>query len=269
MSTQSVSEPKSGRLAGTSAPSDNIWGRRALVTGASSGIGRAVALSLARRGASVVGCGRDAGRLEEMRGASAEEGHGQHILTVVGDLSSEATRRTLCEAFPDPDIAVLCAGILRHSQILESDPNDWRELFEVNILAAMILAKGLAKSMVHARRGHIVLIGSTLAKTVHPTTAAYAASKHALSAFAKGLRSEVESRGVKITEVVPGFTRSNIRRNVDNPAALQRISSASRTALAPEDVAKVIVDVLDTLPHVVIDEVTIRSVVLSDQSDAT
>ena len=253
-----MSEPDTDRAERSAI--EYLRNRRALVTGASSGIGRAVALKLANSGAHVLGSGRDEEQLEETRRRSAPHAR---LDILSGDLSVAEVRRSIFKKLPNPDVAVLCAGILRHCPILDSDPQDWHDIIEINLLTTMVLAKELAGRMVAAGEGHIVLIGSTLAKAIRPTTAAYAASKCGLSAFAQGLRAEVEGKGIKITEVSPGFTESNVRRDVTNPEALRLISSAARSALAPEDVAEAVADVLSKPAHVVIDELTLRGVTAS------
>ncbi|EWY37196.1 hypothetical protein N825_20935 [Skermanella stibiiresistens SB22] len=227
-------------------------GERALVTGASSGIGRATALALARAGASVLATGRDARALD----ALARE-H-PSITTLAGDLTDTAFVAHLVEAAAGVDILVNNAGTLKHAAILEGDPADWERVFQVNVLALLALTQPVARVMAARGSGHIVMVSSLLARRVAPFTAVYAASKHAVAAITQGLRMELAPKGVRVTEVAPGLVRTGVMRDVDDPTVLASYAAKTFAWLTPEQVADAILHAVNAPATASIDLIEIR-----------
>jgi NADP-dependent 3-hydroxy acid dehydrogenase YdfG len=211
---------------------DALTGRRALVTGASSGIGAATVTALAAAGANVVATGRDAGKLSALLCGNVE--------TIAGDLTQPGFPAELIRRVDDCDILIANAGRLRHSPFLESDPDDWRAVFELNVLATLTLLQAAASRMVARGGGHIVLVSSLLARRVARNTMVYAASKHAVAAIATGLRLELEPFGIRVTEVAPGLVSTGIFHDTDHPAVQAIYAAMNFAFLRPEDVAAAI-----------------------------
>ncbi len=213
-------------------------GRRVVVTGASSGIGRATALIYAEAGADVVAVARRAGELDKLRGeAEAFDGA---IEALPGDITEAAFVTSLAEAAGPVDVLVNCAGILGHGPFLDTDPDEWPAVWELNVQATMRLSQAIARGMRDRGTGHIVIVTSILAGKVYRFTLPYAATKHALRAVRKGLRMELAEFGIKVTEVAPGLTDTPILRSFENQDAAADYDARPYRPLDAEDVAATI-----------------------------
>ena len=183
-----------------------IRGRTAIVTGASSGIGRSTALLLARRGATVVAGGRNADRLAEVAAAS------DRIVPVVGDVRSADDRAALVDAAlgvaGTVDILVNNAGLGWTGRIGSMPEAEVRAVFETNVLALIDLTQRVLPVMGEQRRGHVSNIGSVVGFVAGPPLSVYAASKWAVQGFSDGLRREHLGTGITVTCVNPGPTGS-------------------------------------------------------------
>lgn len=209
-----------------------LAGRRVLVTGASSGIGRATAVLLVQKGAMVIATGRQQDALDRLKTEA-----GERLISEAGDLTDPSFIARLCERAGAVDVLVNAAGTLMHAPFLESDPADWQTVFDINIVALLRLTHRVAQDMATRRSGQIVNISSTLADQVYPFTMAYAATKHALRAISRGLRLELEPLGVRVIEIAPGFTETAIRRRIDHPAVLKNLAARGQAALPASVVA--------------------------------
>ena len=213
-----------------------IQGAAVLITGASAGIGAALAAELGRRGARLAVTGRDAGRLEAVRAEFA----------LAGDLCEEAFRTRLFaeaeEALGGVDILVNNAGVGLYAPPAASNLGLVRAMFELNFFAAVDLAQRAAVAMRERGRGAIVNISSIAGRVTLPWFTLYSASKFALTAFTEGLRAELAGTGVEAMVVSPGYVRTGFQGNVldgDPPEALKR---ARRFATTPEACARAIAD---------------------------
>ena len=185
----------------------DLTGMTALVTGASGGIGSAIAKALAAQGARLAVSGSNAAKLEAFR---AELG-GDHV-ALTCDLSDGAAVDALVpqtvEALGGLDILVNNAGVTRDNLILRMKDEEWEQVIKVNLEAAFRLARAAARPMMKARFGRIVSITSVVGATGNPGQANYAASKGALTAMSKALAQELASRNITVNCVAPGFIRS-------------------------------------------------------------
>ncbi len=226
-----------------------LAGKRALVTGASSGIGAATARTLAAAGAHVLATGRNADAL-------AADG----IETMTGDLTDPAFPHALVARMGVCDILVANAGRLKHTPILEGKLEDWRAVFELNVLATLNLVQCAAIPMVARGSGHIVLISSLVARRVFRNSVVYAASKHAVAAIAQGLRIELAPLGLRVTEVAPGLVRTAVFREIDHPTVQAGYAAMDFPFLEPEDVAAAILGAVIARPGVSTDLIELRPV---------
>jgi len=234
-------------------------GRSALVTGASSGIGREVVRQLANAGAVVHASGRREARLLALGDDLAPDARGR-IVPAAGDIDDEQFRRTLAARADGVDILVNAAGCLAHAPFLEADPRDWETMWRTNVHAVLSLTQLVARGMARRKRGHIVNISSILASRVYPFTLGYAATKHAVRAISQGLRLELHEHGIKVTEVAPGQVSTEIFRGEQHPRVSEAYQSRSFRPLDPRDVAAAILDALRMPPHAGMDLIEVNPV---------
>ncbi|MFA6125591.1 3-oxoacyl-[acyl-carrier-protein] reductase [Sphingomonas sp.] len=186
----------------------DLTGMTALVTGASGGIGSAIARALAAQGARLVVSGSNVAKLEAFRDSLA----GEH-LALPCDLSDGAAVDALVPAAVEAlggklDILVNNGGITRDNLVMRMKDEEWDQVIRVNLEAAFRLARAAARPMMKARFGRIVSITSVVGTTGNPGQANYAASKGALTAMSKALAQELASRGITVNCVAPGFIAS-------------------------------------------------------------
>ena len=186
----------------------DLTGMTALVTGASGGIGSAIAQALAAQGARLAVSGSNADKLAAFQ---AELG-GDHV-ALPCDLSDGAAVDALVgqavEALGGKlDILVNNAGVTRDNLVMRMKDDEWDQVIRVNLEAAFRLARAAARPMMKARHGRIISITSVVGTTGNPGQANYAASKGGLTAMSKALAQELASRGITVNCVAPGFIRS-------------------------------------------------------------
>ena len=213
-------------------------GEIALVTGASRGIGAAIAARLARDGARVVGTATSAeGALRVSESLAAHGGRG-----AVLDVSSQDSVDALIadvEAREGP-VSILCnnAGITRDMLLLRMKAQDWDAVIETNLSSVFRMSKAVLRGMMKARKGRIVSIASVVGATGNAGQANYAASKAGMVGFSKSLAREVGSRGITVNVVAPGFIDTDMTRALgeDQRAALEAQIPLARLGRA-DDVA--------------------------------
>ena len=176
---------------------------RVLITGAASGIGLAVAQSLAARGASLVLMDKDARGLETARDALS--GLGARVTTVAVDLTDAAALEAALDEAGDTDGLVNCAGIYPVTPLLDLGVEEWDRVLALNLRAPFLLARGFAKRCIAAKRGGaIVNISSTASVLARPGIAHYGASKAALNQLTRVLAVELAPHGIRVNAVLPG-----------------------------------------------------------------
>ena len=211
----------------------DIAGSTALVTGASSGIGRAVAIALAEAGAQVVGLGRDTPALRSLAAAT-----GATILKV--DLESADELQQFVEHtlpdLPPVDILVNCAGSGRYGSLAKHSAEDIDRLLDVNVRAPIVLTKAVLPGLRQRGRGHVVNVASIAGRLGVPNETVYSATKSAVAVFSRALNAELAGTGVGVTVVIPGVVQTSFfeRRGAPYERGWPR-------PLPPERVARAIV----------------------------
>jgi 2-deoxy-D-gluconate 3-dehydrogenase len=224
----------------------SLAGRTALVTGASRGLGRAIAVGLAEAGADVVCAATTARGTDET--AATVRALGRRAWQLAADLSDRGAVLTLAEAARreagDIDVLVNNAGTIRRHPATDYPFEDWDAVLRPNLDAVWALSQHVGRGMVARGRGKIVNVASLLSFQGGITVPAYTASKHAVAGLTKALANEWARHGVQVNAVAPGyFETDNTQRLRDDPARHEQISAripAGRWG-APEDLAGAVV----------------------------
>lgn len=218
---------------------------QALVTGATSGIGRAIALALHAAGHQVIAVGRDPAALSDLQARG--------LIPLALDLGqTEGLSARLAEALgrAAPDVLVNNAGMVAPpGNFCDMAEEDIHRQIATNLTQALLVSRAVAPGMRARGKGHIFFTGSIAAHTPYPNMAVYAATKAALGGFAQSLRLDLSPSGVRVTEIVAGRVESPLYKDVlsaDARAAMY----AGQTAVQPEDVAAMVLAVLALPPHV-------------------
>ncbi len=211
-----------------------LEGKRFLVTGGTRGIGRAVVLEAAARGATVVFCGRD-----PVEGAAVVKQGGAKVSFVAADLSDEAAVERLFDAAVDQlgaiDVLVNNAGIAHDALLVQTSLADWNRVLGVNLRAPFLLCRRAVEDMLSSDGGRIVNVAS-FASNGLAGQAAYAASKSALLSLTRSIAKEYGKKGIACNAVVPGFIETEMISHFDEEArqARARLSPHARLGQATE-----------------------------------
>lgn len=219
--------------------SRSLRGKRVLVTGASSGIGRACVLSLCREGARVVGLARSGDSLAVLR-----EEAGDGFLPVVADVASGPSMAAACREILDregvPDVVIANAGIGLDALFHEMTDEDLARVFEVNVFGVVRTVRPFLAAMKERGSGRVVIVSSIVGKRGTPHYAAYSGSKFALHGMADALRPELLGSGVSVGLVCPGSTETGFRANATSRGPRQNARRVRRHSA--ESVAGAVVD---------------------------
>lgn len=232
-----------------------LHGSKALITGAGAGIGRALALRLARLGAELCVLGRTRAKLESLR-REVPSPASVHILDLdIGDDDSVLSLRPQLERlFGRLDILAHCAGVIRMGPLESVPAADIDAQFRINARAPLLVTQALLP-LVRAARGQVVFVNSSVGVGAKERAGAYAASKHALKAIADTLRMEVNASGVRVISVFPGNTATDMQRQICRELGRPYDAEAM---LRAEDVAIAVVDALMLPPSAEVTDVHIR-----------
>lgn len=213
----------------------------AFITGATSGIGRALALALSEAGYEVYAIGRSKAALEELR--SERPG--------ITPIAVDVTDREAVEAVVNDlhiDVLINNAGIMPPlGNFADMKVSDIDVALEVNLSAAILLTRLVVPQMRERQSGHVVFTGSSAAHAAFPNVAVYSATKAAIAGFAAALRADLSQFGIRVTEIVPGRVETQLYKDILDGKA-RAAMYAGNVAVQPEDVAKMVVALLG-LPH--------------------
>ena len=230
-----------------------LKGKIAVITGASRGIGKAIAQDLAKAGAYVILTARNESDLKDVVRSIAREG-GKASAFIL-DISDESAVQQFLVSISDMcghvDILVNNAGIGSFQPVTETDSNFWDQVMDVNVKGTFLMCKHLLPLMQKNGSGHIISIASDVSKRTFANGAMYCASKYAQDAFCSALRKEVRPFNIKVSVIYPGFVETSFNDRI--PGA-----NEEKLRLNPEDVANTVNYILSAPAHVVIDELMIH-----------
>ena len=234
-----------------------LAGKTAVVTGASSGIGEATARLLTGEGCNVVLAARREDRLKSL---AAELGEG--ALAAPTDVTDPAACAALVartvERFGSLEILVNNAGLGLYGSIPEGDPDDWRRMFDVNVLGVLYSTRAAVRHMLARGTGDVVFVSSLAGRRVPaPDGTVYAATKHAITALAEGLRLDVHEKGIRVINVEPGLVRTEFPENT-YPDAREYYAQKDFTPLEAKDVAAAVLYAVSQPARVSLNEIAVR-----------
>ncbi|MFU2089199.1 3-oxoacyl-ACP reductase FabG [Avibacterium avium] len=217
-----------------------MQGKIALVTGATRGIGRAIAEELSAKGAFVIGTATSEKGAESISAYLGEKGKGL-VLNVADAQSIDAVLAQIKADFGDIDILVNNAGITRDNLLMRMKEEEWFDILQTNLTSVFHLSKAMLRSMMKKRFGRIITIGSVVGSMGNPGQANYCAAKAGLIGFSKALAKEVASRGITVNVVAPGFIATDMTDALtEEPKAATLANVPAGRLGEPKDIAKAV-----------------------------
>ena len=235
--------------------------RLALITGATSGIGRAAALLLAEKGMNLIITGRREDRLLSLK--KELEMKNVRVLTLCFDVRDEASVKEMLGKLPEEwrkiDVLLNNAGLAAGlGAVQNGDTDDWDRMIDTNVKGLLYVTRTIAPGMVERSSGHIINIGSIAGKEVYPNGNVYCAAKHAVDALTKGMRIDMLPHNIKVTQICPGAveTEFSLVRFHGDKARADKVYEGYENLVA-EDIADCIWFVISRPPHVNINDVVV------------
>lgn len=264
-----VSRQKAARAAfavfGYKGGMGNLRGKTVLITGASSGIGRATALAFAREGARLLVCARRLEKLKELESELTTAGAAavrSFELDVRDRGSVVASLAALPKEWGEIDVLVNNAGLSRGlAKVYEDDPENWEEMIDTNVKGLLYVTRAVVPGMVARGRGHVINMGSTAGYITYANGAVYCATKAAEKSISEGLKIDLMGTPVRVTSIDPGMVEtdfSEVRFRGDKDRAAKVYENI--TPLQPEDIADAIVWAASRPAHVNIHTVVMTTI---------
>ena len=216
----------------------NLNGKTALITGATGGIGSAIARALHSQGAEVILSGTRQGSLDELAHELSNRAH-----PIAADLSDKSSIDSLIKQISDistdgVDIVINNAGIVRDNLLVRMKDEEWNQVLDINLFAGYKLTQGLMRGMMKRRWGRIIGISSVVGTTGNPGQANYAAAKAGMIGFSKALAQEVATRGITVNVIAPGMIQTAMTDDLNEDQSARLLSTIPLGRLgSPEEIA--------------------------------
>ncbi|MGF1763455.1 3-oxoacyl-ACP reductase FabG [Aliivibrio kagoshimensis] len=215
----------------------SLEGQVALVTGASRGIGRAIAELLVERGATVIGTATSESGAQAISTYLGDNGKGLALNVTSADSVAEVLKNIKAE-FGELDILINNAGITRDNLLMRMKDDEWQDIMDTNLTSIFRLSKAVMRGMMKKRCGRIVNVGSVVGTMGNAGQANYAAAKAGVIGFTKSLAREVASRGVTVNTVSPGFIETDMTKALNDEQRAATLSSVPAGRLGdPKEIA--------------------------------
>lgn len=233
---------------------NKLQGKTAIVTGASTGIGAAIAKELAGEGANIVLAARGLEKLDGVKNDVIEQTNGKvKVMAVQTDISVQTDVNKLVEKaqanFGAVDFLVNNAGQMRTATIRSGQVEDWEQMIDVNIKGVLYGIRAVLPSMLDRSTGHIINIASVSGLEVTKTSTVYSATKYAVRAISTGLEKELARTGIRVTNISPGMVDTRLSS-----------TSTDRKKLEARDITKAVVYAVTQPDYVNVNEITVRPV---------
>ena len=233
-----------------------------IITGASSGIGYATALSLAKEGAKLVVGARRTDRLESLV-KEIEENNGEILaqkLDVTKKSDCDDLVNTAIKKWGKVDVLVNNAGLMPLSFVKNLKVDEWDQMIDVNIKGVLYCTAAVLPHMREAKSGHIINISSVAGRIVFPAGSVYCATKHAVTAFSEGLRQELSPRNnIRVTTIEPGVVSTELTNTITDESLEKFVETSKQMeALKAEDIASAIIFAISAPNHVSVNEILVR-----------
>ena len=216
----------------------NLDGKKALITGATGGIGSAIARALHSQGAEVILSGTRQGALNELAHELSDRAH-----SIAADLSDKSSIDSLIKQISDistdgVDIVINNAGIVRDNLLVRMKDEEWNQVLDINLVAGYKLIQGLMRGMMKRRWGRIIGISSVVGATGNPGQANYAAAKAGMIGFSKALAQEVATRGITVNVIAPGMIQTAMTDDLNEDQSARLLSTIPLGRLgSPDEIA--------------------------------
>jgi clavulanate-9-aldehyde reductase len=241
----------------------DLDGRVAAVTGASSGIGEATALLLARAGASVALAARRADRIEALAAKIADQGG--RAIAIPTDIAKETEAKAFVQGTQEQlgrlDILVNNAGVMLLGPVIGADTEEWRRMVDANVLGLLYCTHAALPIMGEQGSGHIVNVSSVAGRRASAGSAVYNLTKFGVNGFSEGLRQELAPANVRVTVIEPGFVGTELQGHNTHPMVVEALDNFRKEIgepLVSEDIANAILYAVGQPERVAVNEVMVR-----------
>ncbi|AZB43734.1 SDR family oxidoreductase [Bacillus sp. FJAT-42376] len=243
---------------------NSIKGKTAIITGASSGIGEAIARKLAGEGANIVLAARRQDRITALAN-ELKESYSAEVLAVATDVTSKEDVEQLAkqakEAFGQVDILVNNAGVMLLSFLKNDLVDQWEQMVDVNIKGVLFGVHAVLPGMLEAGSGHVVNVSSVAGHEVFPTSAVYSATKYAVRALSMGMEKELAETAIKVTNISPGAVQTELTNHITDEEVqgmFKKMVPEDMKPLNAEDIAEAVFYAVSQPEHVNVNEVIVR-----------